>query len=236
MFQPTMKSRHHGLLHQLEANASTTSTSHDGPLNSTASAVASAFNITVAAHHGKNSTENSGQHEQETGHRPIWYISRGFPLLCLAVVLLLGLHHGITTLRHKRRIRLQLKRAGDVPSKSGHIPVATEDPDEEPSSPNGTFSDSTLVMQRSPKTHVEIAYDHHSGRRGSGRFCFSAWEATQRNWLYLRTIPGWLYGPETIADALWTIVYSLLMFIFALTTIPRQFFRDLFLSKLTISR
>ncbi|KAK1925280.1 FAD-binding domain-containing protein [Papiliotrema laurentii] len=59
-------------------------------------------------------------------------------------------------------------------------------------------------------------------RRGRGHYWWSAWEATQRNWLYLHTFPRWLYGPETMADALWTIAYTTLMLAFAVATIPRE--------------
>lgn len=222
--------RHNGLLHHLETNSSASS------FNSTIIDGGSA-NITIV-NVTQNGTYTSGngttqQQEQEHSgeqprHRPIYYLSRAYQVIALTIVLALALHHLIIKIRHKKRIRKQLRRQGLRSGKGDHTRVPTEDPDEA-ASPIGRSSDTTFVDIPAPKHSVDDRLlsecpaeegGSQGGRRGEGGYWFTAWEAVQRNWLYLGTLPGWLYGPETVADAIWTAVYTATLSGFALATIP----------------
>ena len=232
---------HHGLLHSVEHAAATASSSASAAAESgsaldkiisTYNATLGAVNATVTQH--ANSTEAEEDAQPPEGHRPIYYLSRGFPFICLAIVMLLAWHRLLIHLRQKRRISRR-----KVESAHQHRRLATEDPDEDApvDSAEGSIdrSEATLVEPLPGKgarttgvSGVEetLLESANVGGRGSrrGRISrhWSAWEATQRNWLYLRTIPGWLYGPESMADALWTGSYTVLMIAFALATIPRK--------------
>jgi hypothetical protein len=241
---------HNGLLHSIEhvpAAASPTASaaamesgSTLGKIISTYNATLGAVNATVTEANGHaNSTEAEHDAQPPEGHRPIYYLSRGFPFICLAIVLLLAWHRLIISLRHKRRLRRRRVESGHR-----HTRLATDDPDGEGrgnDSPDGSMgrSDATLVESLPGKgaratgigeAEDSLLEDTNQGGRGSRRGTisrhWSAWEATQRNWLYLRTIPGWLYGPESMADALCTGVYTVVMVAFALATIPRKLSRD----------
>lgn len=229
----TIANRHKGLLHEIIQAASSSALSVD------TAGIASIHNANIAQVASSNSTESeqSGEHGQRSGHRPIWYMSRGFPLLCTAVVLLLAMHHGITLLRHKHRIHRRFKTPTRRSGKNEHQPLPTADPDEMSDQPalslsTDAMSDATMVESTHtlfPRNSIEERLLDSTEttpsppkRRGRGHYWWSAWEATQRNWLYLHTFPRWLYGPETMADALWTIAYTTLMLAFAVATIPRE--------------
>ena len=234
-------SPHKGLLHDLKHAAAATATQSSPSSSYTASPhVAEIASNTTIAQNGTESTNTtaSSSSENSEGHAAVYYISRAFPFICLAIVLLLASCRAIVAIRHWRRIRRRRAR-----TKDGHVPLLSEDPDETTSSDHsalsvgsadGTFdgSESTLVESLVAKPGRESHVGMEAGitgrrdlagrepRNGRTSRYWSAWEATYRNWMYLRTVPSWIYRPDTMADALWTVGYSTLLIGFAVASIP----------------
>ena len=231
--KPFTMSPHKGLLHDI-THAAETLAPHIAEIvgNTTVQ------NDTASA----NSTESHGSENQGEAHGTIYYLSRAYPLICLAVVLLLAFFRGVTAIRHWRRVRRRRIATQNENVLHASHPVGpytdTIEGNPAPSthsthsgSADGTYvgSESTLVepltKAGSDGAHLEVG-SPISGRRARkgriGRY-WSAWEAVYRNWMYLRTVPSWLYGPDTMADALWTVGYSAVLIAFAVASIPGEF-------------
>ena len=163
-----------------------------------------------------NGTEHGGGQEGHGGGgghgagvvKPHFYLSGLFWVMVAAVVLILAANHLATVISHRLRVR-RLSTPQEKTTRSGHTAIPTEDPDaseDDPTSPLAS-SDTTLVEEHLPK-------GYGPGVERAGTFRLRAWQTAQRNWLYLRTFPGWLYGPDTVADALWTIAYTCVFLVF----------------------
>lgn len=178
---------HHHLIHEIEQNATAS-------LSSTS---ISTFNTTVNdTQHGNSTTGGHGDHPPRP-RSMIWYFSRIINILIILVILLITINRLIAIIRHKHTIRKISRRDR---TKKGHAPIPTEDPDT-PMDEGGHGGGEGVREQL-----VE-------GKR-KGKFRLRALSAVQRNWCYLRTVPRWLYGPETMLDAFWTVLYCAVLITF----------------------
>lgn len=239
--KPFQMSPHKGLLHDI-VHATETAQGHIATIASNPTITQ---NVTETAN--TTGSHGGGSHHKAEGHMVVYYISRAFPLICLGIVLLLALCRGVVAIRHWRRIRRRTLRTNSghsplstvdpdevVSTSSVSTPANSLRSTRSRStgaSADGTYdgSESTLVEPLIKPGRIDADIDHleigEGGRaRGSrgGRISryWSAWEAVYRNWMYLRTVPSWLYGPDTMADAMWTLGYSAMMIAFALASIP----------------
>lgn len=220
--------RHNGLLHHIEASASAAAAAAAASSTPTLNGTFSVSQSGNTTHNGENNNGTESAEQPVRRYRPIWYLSRGYQIIALAIIFLLACHHLVIRLRHKNRIRQRLRdcqgrRSRNKGERRSSIGGHAASNVEERSSGN------TVVQVTLPKHTDEdrllpdtSSVEETTRGRPAGRYWFAAWEASQRNWLYLRTIPGWLYGPETMADAIWTGVYTVTLMTFALATIPRQ--------------
>ncbi|OCF43978.1 ferric reductase transmembrane component 4 [Kwoniella heveanensis CBS 569] len=139
-----------------------------------------------------------------------------------ATFLLLVLMHLYRQIKHSRRRRRAIRAYDDSqaykPVSTAHDDLADDvDEDDEPDTNGnegpgeGEGEDEQLVigLGRSRAGQSRQSPQIISGKeRGRVRRLITGIGATYRNTVYLRSFPWWLYGPETVMDALFTIVYT----------------------------
>ncbi|WVQ96762.1 hypothetical protein IAU59_003869 [Kwoniella sp. CBS 9459] len=123
----------------------------------------------------------------------------------LAVFLLLVLLHQYRQIKHSRRRRRAIRALEDSQaykpvSSAPYEDIRDNDEGEDDDGAQGAGESGRLVESQ-PGLSVQ-------SQRGRVRRFMTGVGAAYRNTVYLRSFPWWLYGPETVMDALFTIVYT----------------------------
>lgn len=179
-------------------------------LSTVASAVTTSLRSVASGHGG----HGDGGKPRKRHQAAVYYLSRVSWLLFAAIILALAIHHLIVTRQQKNELKRRIALATSPPKGSrDRIPDSdTPYTDDETDDTSSISSIGKRERRRTNDSSGLSDVESQSNRRGSR---WAWWLAQQRNWLYLKTMPKWLYGPETLADGFWTLTYCVILCSFA---------------------
>ncbi|WVF69269.1 hypothetical protein IAT40_004045 [Kwoniella sp. CBS 6097] len=164
----------------------------------------SSNNSTADPDHDRTELEKEWARQREISRRVKHEAMRNAWIWIGATFLLLVLLHLYRQIKHSRRRRRALRAFDDSQM---YKPVSTA-PDGLGNNDEADDDDNETAGEGERLVEPSQTLEKRQNGRGRVRRFVTGIGATYRNTVYLRSFPWWLYGPETLMDALFTIVYT----------------------------